>query len=89
MVPVLARAYDRQHALELVKAGAEFQLRETLESSFAMGRQALLALGVESTVVDEVMATFRERDVERFALESVGGIFAGRDLIIGNSKTQQ
>ncbi|KQY49473.1 MULTISPECIES: monovalent cation:proton antiporter-2 (CPA2) family protein [Rhizobium/Agrobacterium group] len=88
MVPVLARAYDRQHALELVQAGAEFQLRETLESSFAMGKQALLALGVDPKIVDEVMETFRERDVERFALECVGGIFAGRDLIIGNSKTQ-
>jgi len=85
MVPVLARAYDRQHALELVNAGAGYQMRETLESSFAMGRQALLTLGVDSEIVEEVMATFRERDAERFALECVGGIFAGRDLIIGNS----
>ncbi|MNF12425.1 hypothetical protein D3C80_2139020 [compost metagenome] len=53
-----------------------------------MGKQALLALGVDPKIVDEVMETFRERDVERFALECVGGIFAGRDLIIGNSKTQ-
>lgn len=88
MVPVLARAYDRQHALELVNAGAGYLMRETLESSFAMGRQALLALGVEAEAVEEVMATFRERDAERFALECVGGIFAGRDLIIGNSEAK-
>ncbi|WP_295045173.1 monovalent cation:proton antiporter-2 (CPA2) family protein [uncultured Paracoccus sp.] len=84
MVPVLARAFDREHALELVKAGADFQIRETLESAFVLGREALLALGEDPQVVSDVMASFRDRDVERFQMECVGGIFAGRDLMIGN-----
>ncbi|WP_136683978.1 monovalent cation:proton antiporter-2 (CPA2) family protein [Falsirhodobacter xinxiangensis] len=84
MVPVLARAFDREHALALVKAGADFQLRETLESAFVMGRHALLMLGEDPELVEEVMASFRDRDMERFEMECVGGLFAGRDLVLGN-----
>ena len=89
MVPVLARAFDREHALELVKAGADFQIRETLESAFALGREALLTLGEDPDVVDEVMVSFRGRDMERFEMECIGGIFAGRDLLIGNRQVQR
>lgn len=89
MVPVLARAFDREHALALVKAGADFQIRETLESAFVLGREALLTLGDDPDVVDEVMASFRGRDMERFEMECVGGIFAGRDLLLGNRQVQQ
>ncbi len=84
LVPVLARAFDREHALELVKAGADFQIRETLESSFVMGREALLRLGDTPEEADEIIAWFRGRDMERFSMECVGGLFAGRDLMIGN-----
>ncbi|MDH2325845.1 monovalent cation:proton antiporter-2 (CPA2) family protein [Cereibacter sp. SYSU M97828] len=84
MVPVLARAFDREHALELVKAGADFQMRETLESAFAMGREALLMLGDDPDLVEDVMASFRDRDMERFEMECAGGLFAGRDLLLGN-----
>ncbi|WP_435169414.1 monovalent cation:proton antiporter-2 (CPA2) family protein [Falsirhodobacter sp. 1013] len=89
LVPVLARAFDREHALELVRAGADFQMRETLESAFAMGREALLTLGEDPAIVEEVMTSFRSRDLERFEMECVGGQFAGRDLLIGNRKTQE
>ena len=89
MVPVLARAFDREHALELVKAGADFQIRETLESAFVLGREALLTLREDPDVVDEVMASFRGRDMERFEMECVGGIFAGRDLLLGNRQAQR
>ena len=40
LVPVLARAYDRQHALALVKAGVDFQMRETVESALAVAGDA-------------------------------------------------
>jgi len=84
LVPVLARAFDREHALELVKAGADYQMRETLESAFAMGREALLQLGETPDEADEVIAQIRGRDLTRFGMECVGGLFAGRDLILGN-----
>ncbi len=86
LVPVMARAYDREHALELVKAGADFQLRETLESALAMGREALKQLGDDPEVITEVMDEIRGRDMERFAMECVGGIFAGRDLLLSNRR---
>ena len=84
MVPVLARAFDREHALELVKAGTDFQIRETFESALVMGREALIRLGDDADLVEEMIANMRERDMNRFALECVGGIFAGRDLVIFN-----
>lgn len=87
LVPVIARAFDREHALALVEAGADFQLRETLESAFAMGREALVHLGDTAEEIDEVIAEIRSRDSERFAMECVGGIFAGRDLLLSNRKT--
>jgi len=83
-VPILARAFDRRHSLELVKAGADFQIRETLESAFAMGREALLTLGEDPELIEDVMASFRLRDQERLEMEAAGGLFAGRDLVLGN-----
>lgn len=86
MVPVLARALTRQHALELVRHGAAFQIRETFESAMAMGREALLRLAEPPEVVDETMADVRTRDNERMALEQVGGMDASKALIHGNVK---
>jgi CPA2 family monovalent cation:H+ antiporter-2/glutathione-regulated potassium-efflux system protein KefB len=83
-VPVLARARDREHAVELVQAGVAFQIRETVESALALGEQALLTVGAEPEVADSIMEEVRRRDAERFDLEVVGGIYAGRDLIQGN-----
>lgn len=88
LVPVLARAYDREHALHLVRAGADFQVRETLESGFVMGREALVHLGDDPDEIEEVMEEIRSRDSNRFQMECVGGIFAGRDLILSNRKPQ-
>ena len=84
MVPVLARAFDREHALELVKANADFQIRETFESALVLGREALLRLGDDPDVADEMVENIRGRDMNRFAMECVGGLFAGRDLVIFN-----
>lgn len=86
LVPVLARAFDRQHALELVKAGVDFQIRETFESALVLGREALLRLGDSPDAVAELIDDIRGRDMERFAMECVGGIHAGRDMLHGNTK---
>lgn len=85
LVPVLARAFDRQHSLDLVKAGVDYQLRETFESALAMAGEALSRLGEPPEEVAEMIASIRGRDAERFALECVGGtVEAGVGLIIGN-----
>ncbi|MER2265227.1 monovalent cation:proton antiporter-2 (CPA2) family protein [Methylobacterium oxalidis] len=85
LVPVLARARDREHAVELIQAGVAYQIRETVESALAFGEQALLTVGDEPEAVSEVMAEVRRRDAERLALQTVGGIYAGRELIRGNA----
>ena len=84
MVPVLARAFDREHALELIKAGADFQMRETFESALAMAAEALGKLGDSPEEVADLMASVRNRDMDRFALECVGGVEAGISLLLGN-----
>lgn len=88
MVPVLARAFDREHALELVHLGVDYQMRETLHSAFAMGREALVQLGDDPEVIEEVMEQIRGRDAQRFELECVGGISAGAALLLSNRNTE-
>jgi len=49
--------------------------------SMAMG--AFVA-GVLLSEADAVIEEVRKRDAERFALETAGGLFAGRALVLGN-----
>lgn len=81
---LVVRAFDRQHALELVQLGADTVVRETFESALQMGRAAALALGATELEADELTDRVRARDAERFALETAGGEFAGRALVLGN-----
>lgn len=83
-VKVLVRAFDREHALELVKYDADYIVRETFESALLLGRQAVLTLGASVLEADTVTDEVRTRDAERFALETSGGLFAGRALVLGN-----
>ncbi|WLR94524.1 monovalent cation:proton antiporter-2 (CPA2) family protein [Shinella zoogloeoides] len=86
LVPILARAYDRGHAIDLVHAGVDFQIRETFESAMIFSRETLKALGEDEELAAEVVEEFRDTDKERLALETVGGIYAGRQLIRGNAQ---
>lgn len=85
MVPLLARSIDREHAIELVHAGVDYQVRETFESALRLGERALLVLGDDPDAATELMADIRRRDAERLEIETIGGIYAGRDLIHGNA----
>lgn len=60
-VKVLVRAFDREHALELVKHDADYIVRETFESSLLLGRQAVLTLGASSVEADAVTDEVRTR----------------------------
>ena len=81
---VLVRAFDREHAIELSRAGADFFVRETFESAMLLGREAVIATGASAEEADEVMAEVRRRDAGRFDLELAGGLFAGRALVLRN-----
>ena len=85
---VLVRAWDREHALGLVKLEADYVVRETFESALAMGREAVISLGGTPDEADELITQQRERDAERFALEMTGGRFAGRDLVYFNQSPE-
>lgn len=87
LIPVIARAFDRTHALELVRAGVERQARETFESALVLGGMTLEALGEAQDTAAEVVEEVRRRDEERFGLQICGDIYSGRELIRGNLKT--
>lgn len=81
---VIVRAFDREHALELVQLDADHVVRETFDAALLMGRQTVLALGATEEEADELSVEVRRRDAERFTLETTGGTFAGRALLLGN-----
>jgi monovalent cation:proton antiporter-2 (CPA2) family protein len=87
MVPILARAYDRGHMIELLREGVDETVRETYESAMSLGRKALETLGEEPDVIDEIVFEVRRRDAERLALQISEGITAGRDLLLSNRPT--
>ncbi|CAA0086153.1 Glutathione-regulated potassium-efflux system protein KefC [Starkeya nomas] len=85
LVPVLARSFDREHAIELINAGVEWQIRETFESALALGEKALELLNVDEEERERVVEDIRRRDSDRLAIEITDGIYAGRELIHGNA----
>ncbi|OZI41646.1 monovalent cation:proton antiporter-2 (CPA2) family protein [Bordetella genomosp. 4] len=85
---VLARAFDREHALDLHKVDVDFQVRETFESAMVLGRQATQALGATPEAAEEIADEIRRRDAERFQMEVNGGLFAGRALLLNNQSKE-
>ena len=83
-VTVVTRASDREHALALIKLDASHVVRETFESALIMGEKAVLALGASDEEARDLTTVVRCRDNERFAIETAGGHFAGRALLLGN-----
>ena len=81
---LLVRAYDRGHALDLIGAGVDVQVRETVGSAIAFGAAALRQLGVPEEEAEDIITGVRERDEERLKLQQVEGIFGG----LGILKTQ-
>jgi len=61
---ILARAYDRPHAYQLMKAGADVITRETFGSALIMGEEALKLLGYEESQAYRFMRTFKRQDEE-------------------------
>jgi glutathione-regulated potassium-efflux system protein KefB len=87
LTPVLARAYDRQHVIDLIRLGVDFQLRETFESAMAFSSEALRQLGVPDSDVEEIAEDIRRRDAERLQLQLCGDITSGTDLMHGGRWT--
>lgn len=84
MVQIYARSFDRGNTIELIKAGVEYQIRETFESALMFGQTTLVGLGVDPEEAAEIIRDIRQRDDERLDLQLAGGIRAGNDLMKGN-----
>jgi monovalent cation:proton antiporter-2 (CPA2) family protein len=69
--PLVARAFDRRHSLELRTRGA-VEVRETFESALAMGREVLAGLGVAPEEADDAVRYIRARDLERLEAQLQG-----------------
>lgn len=80
LVPVLARAADRRHSIELIRAGADVHVRETFESAVLLGAEALRKLGTAPAEIAELSAQIRSRDQRRLELELVRGLHAGSSV---------
>ncbi|GGF48571.1 potassium efflux system protein [Azorhizobium oxalatiphilum] len=86
---LLVRAFDRGHALELINHKVDFHMRETLESAFTFGQNALEYLGLPAAEAEETISDLRARDAERLCLEQTSGLYAGQDLMHTNGPTPQ
>ena len=87
LAKLLVRSFDRAHSLQLVEAGVDLHIRETFESALKFGEMALRELGIPEDEAAETAEDIRRRDSERFALETTGGLLAGRDLLHSNVPT--
>ncbi|MDO5624984.1 MAG: monovalent cation:proton antiporter-2 (CPA2) family protein [Pseudomonadota bacterium] len=81
---LVVRAFDRQHALALVKMDVDTVVRETFDAALHMGEEAVRAMGATDLEAQEITDEVRRRDAERFSLEIAGKPFAGRALVLGN-----
>ena len=78
---LLVRSYDRNHSVELIRAGVDFEIRETAESAHLMGAQGLRALGYSEAEIEEADQDTRQRDRSRLSAQVDGDEMSGRDRL--------
>ncbi len=91
LVKVMARAFDRVHAIELTRLGVDYQLREMFESSLTFGAQAIRELGATEEEISDVIEGVRRRDQLRFEaqlLDDANALDAARTLLLKNAADQ-
>jgi glutathione-regulated potassium-efflux system protein KefB len=89
LVKVMARAFDRSHAIELVRAGVEFQQREAFESALVLGGAAIRLLGAGDEEAAEVVEGVRDRDRQRFDRQLAGEDWRNLgQLLLSNAQDQ-
>lgn len=76
------RSFDRIHAVELIRAGVDYQIRETVESAYRMGAEGLRALGFAEVDIEETAADIRQRDTGRLSEQVQGDAMSGRDRLL-------
>ena len=78
---IIVAAHDRMHEIELQPLGADVIVRETLESSLLVAREALSRMGRDSADIEDYVQQFRKRDRERLLAQIDSGPLAGAHLL--------
>jgi glutathione-regulated potassium-efflux system protein KefB len=82
---IFVRAFDRSQAIKLMDDDGLYVVREVFESSVRLATDALIALGEDEGDVLEIVAGFRQSDVERLALQhQSGNVRAGIDTLLSS-----
>ncbi len=79
---LLVRSYDRGHAVDLIRAGVDYQIRETVESAYLMGAEGLRALGYGEADIEDATTDIRRRDAERLSEQVHGDIMSGSNRLL-------
>ena len=74
------RAYDRRHAIQLMRHEPDFIMRETFESALQLGRATLQGLGRSEMEADDTLEDVRKRDQKRLQMQYEGDIKSGSHL---------
>ncbi|MFC7379982.1 monovalent cation:proton antiporter-2 (CPA2) family protein [Brevundimonas sp. GCM10030266] len=78
---LLVRAWDRGHAVELIRAGVDYEIRETVESAYRMGEAGLRELGHAEIDIEDAVEDIHRRDAERLAEQVQGDDMSGMDRL--------
>jgi glutathione-regulated potassium-efflux system protein KefB len=81
---LLVRAYDRRHALELMRHEPDVIVRETFHSALELGRKTLLALGRSDGEAADTLEDVRRRDLKRLEMQ-----FDSEDIKSGSHLTHK
>ncbi|MGL4637332.1 MAG: monovalent cation:proton antiporter-2 (CPA2) family protein [Beijerinckiaceae bacterium] len=77
---LLVRAYDRRHAITLMRLEPDVVMREVFESALSFGGAALKALGRTREEAEAMLEDVRKRDLARLQLQLEGDIKSGSHL---------
>ncbi|VWX58524.1 Sodium:proton exchanger [Sphingorhabdus sp. 109] len=84
---MFVRVYDRRQLIALKGLGIVGMKREMFESAIHLARQAMFAIDLDSSLIEEVEEEFRQRDCDRLEaqLKSGGDMLAGAELRFENN----
>ncbi len=86
---LVARTYDRIHAIEVADLGLHADVRETFESSIVLGGHALAALGHPQERIEELLLDLRQRDAERLREQTrIAAAASGREDAINRIRPE-
>ena len=81
---IMVRVYDRLQVIEFDGLDLAVCQRELYESAVAMGREALMKLGIPRREAERVEREYRERDLERLNVQTItGDLHAGFERSFG------